>query len=470
MTPPFSSTHARTDTPTSSSHDEPATAGPATAERQAAQPAAAETAAAESAAADPAEVEEPSPRGSFALLRDRTFGPFFAGKLLSTIGVWIHNIAAVIVVWDLTRSTLLVGAVSIGQFTPQLLLAPWSGARADRGDRRKQLLAGRIVTAAGSGGLALWVWLIGIEGTSGAAVVIAAATVVGIGFALGGPAMNALVPALVRPRELPGAIALGSFPMTVARSAGPAIGALLLYSAGPAAAFGVAALLNVLFTVIIASISIRDVPRRQSNDGSVRAGWRYLRADAGMTALMLGVVTIGIGADPVITLTPAIADRLGQASSFVGTLASSFGVGAAAGFLMLSRARLLLGLPRLAVTGLGSLAIGMLALAITPTVTTAVLALAIAGVGMAFALTSLTTMIQQQVPEELRGRVMALWGVAFLGSRPLAAGVSGWITDQINVTVALIVVSAVLLVGAITVRPSRVNPYRVKRARRESRR
>ncbi|TVR30486.1 MAG: MFS transporter [Nitriliruptor sp.] len=413
--------------------------------------------------------EELTPRGSFGLLRDPTFGPFFAGKLLSTIGVWIHNIAAAIVVWDLTRSTLLVGAVSIGQFTPQLLLAPWSGARADRGDRRRQLLLGRMVTAAGSGGLALWIWLIGIDGTSGAAVVIAAATVVGIGFALGGPAMNALVPALVRPRELPGAIALGSLPMTVARSAGPAIGALLLYSAGPAAAFGVAALLNVLFTVIIAVITIRDVPRRQSSDGSVRAGWRYLRADAGMSALMLGVVTIGIGADPVITLTPAIADRLGQASSFVGTLASSFGIGAAVGFLVLSRVRLVLGLPRLAVTGLSGLAIGMLALAITPNAIGAISAMAVGGVGMAFALTSLTTMIQQQVPEDLRGRVMALWGVAFLGSRPIAAGVSGWITDNSSVVVALVIVSMILLTGAITVRPSRVNPYRIRAARRKRR-
>jgi MFS family permease len=416
-----------------------------------------------------ATADDPAPRGSFGLLRDRTFGPFFAGKLLSTIGVWIHNIAAAIVVWDLTRSTLLVGAVSIGQFTPQLLLAPWSGARADRGDRRRQLLLGRMVTAAGSGGLALWIWLIGIDGTAGAVVVIAAATVVGIGFALGGPAMNALVPALVRPRELPGAIALGSLPMTVARSAGPAIGALLLYGAGPAVAFAVAALLNVAFTVIIAVISIRDVPRRQSNDGSVRAGWRYLRADAGMSALMLGVVTIGIGADPVITLTPAIADRLGQASSFVGTLASSFGVGAAAGFLMLSRVRLVLGLPRLAVTGLTGLAVGMLALAITPNVIGAITAMAIGGVGMAFALTSLTTMIQQQVPEDLRGRVMALWGVAFLGSRPIAAGVSGAITDNSSVGVALVVVSIILLLGAITVRPTRVNPYRVRAARRKRR-
>lgn len=402
-------------------------------------------------------------RRSFALLRDRTFGPYFLGKLLSAMGVWIHNIAAAILVWDLTRSTLLVGAVSVGQFLPQLFIAPWSGARADRGDRRRQLVLGRLVTALGSGGLAIWVGVVGVSGTSGAATVIIAATVVGIGFALGAPAMNALLPALVRPKELSSAVALGSLPMTVARSAGPALGALIVATAGPATAFAIGALLNVVFVAIIAVIHIRDVPRRPSSDTSVRAGWRYLRGDLPMSALMLGVVTIGLGADPVITLTPAIADQLAQPSSFVGTLASAFGIGAALGFLSLSRMQVWFGLPRLGVTGLLSLSFGMAALALAPTPLLAILALGIGGVGMAFALSSLTTMIQQRVPEELRGRVMALWGVAFLGSRPIAAGATGALTDATSVAVSLAAVAAVLLLGALSVRPSRLNPYREPR-------
>ena len=406
------------------------------------------------------DVPDVEPRRSFALLRDATFGPYFFGKLLSTVGVWIHNIAAAILVWELTRSTLLVGAVSVGQFIPQLFLAPWSGARADRGDRRKQLIFGRMVTVVGSGGLAVWVATIGVSGTSGAVAVIFAATIVGIGFALGAPAMNALIPALVRPKELPAAIALGSLPMTVARSAGPALGALIVTTAGAATAFAVAAGLNIVFTIIIAVIHIRDVHRPRSSDTSVRAGWRYLRADAGMSALMLGVVTIGLGADPVITLTPAIADQLGQPSSFVGTLASAFGIGAALGFIVLTRMQVWVGLPRLGVTGLLGLGLGMSALAIAPNPLTAILALGVGGIGMAFALTSLTTMIQQQVPEELRGRVMALWGVAFLGSRPIAAGATGALTDATSVAVSLAVVAATLFAGAYIVRPRRINPYR----------
>jgi len=407
---------------------------------------------------------EAAARSSWQLLRDRTFGPYFAGKLLSTIGVWIHNIAAAILVWELTRSTLLVGAVSIGQFLPQIILAPLSGARADRGDRRRQLVVGRLISVAASGGLALWLLVAELAGTTGALVVVASATVKGIGFAIGAPAMNALLPALVRPRELSSAIALGSLPMTVARSAGPALGALLIATAGPAATFAISGALSLIFTVIIAVIHIREVPRRRVTDTSVRAGWRHLRADASLSALMLGVVTIGLGADPVITLTPAIADQLGQGSGFVGTLASSFGIGAGLGFLVLSRMQVWLGLPRLGVTGLLVLAFGMGMAAIAPVPSVAIIAFGIAGIGMAFALTSLTTLIQQQVPEELRGRIMALWGVAFLGSRPLAAGVTGAITDASSVTIALLTVTIVLLLGALSVLPHRVNPYRTRHA------
>lgn len=418
----------------------------------------------------PTDATEPTPtevpaRTSWQLLGDRTFGPYFAGKLLSTIGVWIHNIAAAILVWELTRSTLLVGAVSIAQFLPQIVLAPLSGARADRGDRRRQLVIGRIISAVASGGLAAWLLVVEVAGTAGAVAVILSAGVKGIGFAIGAPAMNALLPALVRPRELSSAIALGSLPMTVARSAGPALGALLIATVGPAATFAVSAALSLAFTVIVAVIHIREVPRRRVTDTSVRAGWRHLRADASLSALMLGVVTIGLGADPVITLTPAIADQLGQGSGFVGTLASSFGIGAGLGFLVLSRMQVWFGLPRLGVTGLLTLAFGMGMAAAAPLPSLAIAAFSIAGVGMAFALTSLTTLIQQQVPEELRGRIMALWGVAFLGSRPIAAGITGAITDATSVTLALAVVAIALVLGALCVRPHRVNPYHTRDVR-----
>jgi MFS family permease len=398
--------------------------------------------------------EEPARPGR-QLLRDRTFGPYFLGKLLSTIGVWVHNIAAAIVVWELTRSALLVGAVSVGQFLPQLVLTPWSGARADRGDRRRQIVTGRLVTAAGSIGLVLWATVVGLEGLPGAVAVITAATVVGIGFALGGPAMQSLIPALVRPSELPTAIALSSVPFTIARASGPAIGALLVTTTGPTVAFGLAAVTNLLFAAIIWRLPIRHVERRPAADGRIRAGLRYVREHRSMLALLAGTAAIGVGADPVITLTPSIAERLGMTSSFVGLQASAFGVGAGLAFLALAQARLRLGLNRLGTTGLLLLATGMVALAAATTAWAAIVALLVAGAGMSFAVTSLTTLVQQQVPEELRGRVMALWSVAFLGSRPLTAGVTGAVADATSVVVALLLVVVVLVFGAVVARPNR---------------
>jgi MFS family permease len=395
------------------------------------------------------------------LLLDRTFGPYFLGKLVSTIGVWVHNIAAAIVVWELTRSALLVGAVSVGQFLPQLVLTPWSGARADRGNRRKQIITGRLVTAAGSIGLVLWTAIIGLQGVAGAFAVITAATVVGIGFALGGPAMQSLIPALVRPNELPTAIALSSVPFTIARASGPAIGALLVTTTGPTVAFGIAAVTNLLFAGIIWRLPIRHVARQRASDGRVRAGLRYVRQHPSMLALLAGTAAIGVGADPVITLTPSVAERLGMTSSFIGLQASAFGVGAGIAFLALSRVRMRLGLHRLGTTGLGMLATGMAILAVAHAPWLAIAALLVGGAGMTFALTSLTTLVQQQVPEELRGRVMALWSVAFLGSRPLTAGVTGAVADLTSVAVALLLVVAVLVAGAVVARPSRTQRTRV---------
>jgi MFS family permease len=398
-------------------------------------------------------------RGAFRLLADPVVGPFFVGKLLSTAGLWIHKIAAAIVVYQLTASATLVGAVSVAQFAPQLFLTPWSGARADRGDRRRQLVVGRLIAAAGSGVLVGWSLTEGLVGTPGALTVIAAAFVVGVGFAVGGPAMQALVPSLVRPAELPAAVALNSMPFTLGRAGGPALGALLVTAGGPELAFAVAAAGQLVFAVILVLLRIRDEKERVvPKDPRIRAGVQHLRTDPAIAAVLVGTAAVGIGADPVITLTPSIAEDLGAGANLVGALASAFGVGAAVAFLVLGWLRRRLGLPRLSTFGLLMLATGLACLAVSPGPVPALAALGIAGAGMTFSLTALTTLIQERSPEHLRGRLMALWSVAFLGSRPLAAGVNGAVADATSVTVALAIVVATLLVAAWYARPSRVHP------------
>lgn len=411
------------------------------------------------------DLDDRPPRHGLRLLVDRSFGPFYAGKLLSTIGIWIHNIAAAILVFDLTGSALFVGLVSAAQFGPQLILTPWSGAQADRGDRRKQMVVGRLITASGSGGLVAWILVVGLEGTAGAVAVIAAALVVGIGFALGVPAMHALIPSLVRAEELPAAIAWNASTFTIGRAVGPAFGALIAATMHPSAAFVLSMCTHLAFAVVILTLRIPPTERPAAADGSVRGGLRYLRSEPSIVALLLGVAAIGVAADPVITLTPAIAAAFGAGSQLVGTLASAFGIGAGATFLVLGVARRRFGTERVGPAGLWLLAVGMSLLAVGYAPWLSIAALVIAGAGMTLALTSLTTVVQQRVPEELRGRVMAIWSVAFLGSRPLAATVNGALTDLFSLEVALVTVAAIAVIGALGTRPSKTAISRVRTPR-----
>jgi MFS family permease len=387
------------------------------------------------------------------LLRDRVFGPFFIGQIIATMAVWIHNVAAAIIVWELTRSTTLVAAITIGQFAPQILLTPWSGARADRTDRRRQLVAGTMTTALGTGLLAAWSAGPGLVGTTGAYAVVLGATIVGIGFAIGGPASQALLPSLVHRSELATAIAISSIPMTVARALGPAIGALLVTTAGPTTTFTVTTVLQAAYGVMMFRRE-RTPANGNRRDTRIMAAMSYLGRDRPVAWLLVGVTVVGLGVDPVITLAPAFADALGGGGDLVGVITSAFGVGAILGFSIQPQLRRRLGIERSGTIGLVVLAIGLAPLAFVPTATLAALTMIVAGAGMTLSLTAFTTGIQQRVPDALRGRIMALWSIAFLGSRPVAAALSGVLSDAFSEDVALLAAVAIILFGSVASRPS----------------
>jgi len=204
----------------------------------------------------PAEEEEAPPRNWLQLLVDPLFGRYFFGRLISSAGVWIHNIVAAILAFELTGSAFVVGLVSVAQFAPQLLFAPLSGAMADRGNRKRQVVVGRLIVAGGSGGLASWWEFTDVTDVRDAAALILAGLIVGLGFALGGPAMSALVPSLVRRWELAAAVTLGTAPATLARAGGPALGTVVALNLGPSTAFALAAACNLVFALALIGIRV----------------------------------------------------------------------------------------------------------------------------------------------------------------------------------------------------------------------
>lgn len=407
--------------------------------------------------------QEPTPatpigdEGSLALLRDPVFGIFFAGRFLSTGGVWIHNIVAAMLAYEVTGSTLVVGMVSVAQFGPQLVLSPLSGSVADRLDRRTLLVVGRLLIASGSAAMAGITAAWGVEGMPGAWPLILASVVVGVGFVIAAPAQNAIIPALVVPGRLARAIALNAFPPTLSRATGPALGAYVALSLGFTSAFALAAAMNCVFAVIGARLPmVQEFEHPPGADKRVRAAVRYVWQDKVTGLLLLGVLAVGIGSDPVLTLTPALSDRFGDSTEYVGMFASVFGIGAGLALLAVPRLQRKVGSPTVVSAGLALLATStaLTALAPNPLVVASTFTFAGAGMGAAFAASN--TQLLERVPDELRGRIMGVWAVAYLGSRPVAAMLTGSLADSTGPAAALIGVGVLVAVVAWWCRPSQL--------------
>lgn len=380
------------------------------------------------------------------VLRDRRFGPYLAGNFTSNIGNWFQNVAAGIVVFQLTGSNTLVGAVSVLQFLATLILSPYSGSLADRLDRRKLLILAQVVSASGAVGLAIWVGMAGVEGLPGVWPVLAATGVIGLGYAIGISAMNALIPALVEQRDLESAIAMNSASFTLARAIGPALAGLVVAAAGASWAFGINAITFLPLIVILLFIKPRDVDR-SSGDSSVKAGFVYIRERKPMMWLVLTTLTIGWASDPVNTLAPGYADMFGRGDTFVGLQVAAFGAGAAVMSMLVGRVRKRVGLETTTRTGIVTLALGMMGFAVAPTEAVVLIALFIAGIGFLLGVTTTNSNLQHRLDEDMRGRVMALWSMAFLGSRPIAGIIDGVVADLVSPRVGVATAVIPLLVG-----------------------
>lgn len=376
---------------------------------------------------------------------DRTYGPFFWTNWVSNIGNWFQNVAAGVVVFRITGSNTFVGLVSVLQFAASLVLSPVAGALADREDRRMVLLGGQATSAAGALALAVWVLVVGVEGLPGVWPVLAAAGVIGLGFAFSIAALNALTPALVPDEDLGSAIALNSASFTLARAFGPALAGVVVASAGAAAAFGANALTFLPLLVVLAVIRPRDIARPEG-DRSVVAGFRYLRGRPDLMMLIAATLAVGVAGDPVNTLSPAYADLFSRSEAFVGLQVASFGSGSAVGSLLVGRLHRALGLLRTARVAMALLATGLVSTALAPASGIVLATWFVTGLGFVFGVTSTNTALQRRIGEDMRGRVMAFWGAAFLGSRPIAAVADGAIADLVSPR-AGVIAAAVPLAG-----------------------
>ncbi len=384
-----------------------------------------------------------------ALVRDRVYGPFLIGNLVSNCGTWTYNVAAAVVVFELTDSAAAVGAVSACLWAGSLLLQPWAGALTDRYDRRRMLIAGQSVALVGALAVAVPSLIVGAGDLPGPWPIYLGSVVIGIGVAFSIPSMQALIPALVEERDLDQAIALNGVTFNLARAIGPAVAGVILLEADASLAFAVNAASFAVLIAVMATIRPRFEREAPARDRSIRAGLRWVRADRRAIILLATMVAIGFATDPINTLTPPMADEVGGGEGLVGLMVSGFGAGAVIAAFFVKRIRELVGRERAATAGLATLAAAIGAFAFSEVPAYAVATLVLAGAGFIVAITSVTTQLQERVPDPLRGRVLALWGVAFLGTRPFSASIDGAIADLASPREAALVMAAAAFAAAL---------------------
>jgi MFS family permease len=368
------------------------------------------------------------------LLAHRNFGPYFVGNLVSNCGTWFQNIAQALLIYRLTHSAFLVGLGNFSQFIGVVLLAPVAGPAADRWDRRRLL----IVTQVGSTLLTAILAALTATGRATTPAVLLFALALGLLTAFAIPALQALIPNLVERNQLGAAIALISVTFNVARAIGPVIGVLVVAHLGIAAAF---ALNSISYLALIAALfSIRIASKRSDRSSSVqlRHAIRVVRRDVRLVALLGVVAVVAFTIDPVSTLTPSFATRiLGRSDVVAGYLIGAFGSGAVVAALLLMGSSFRRHIEvMVAVTGSGIALFGL-----STVLPVGMLSLFIAGIGYLAAETAATTEVQLSVEENQRGRIMAIWTIAFLGIRPVASLVDGSMASTVGIRPAALVMA-----------------------------
>lgn len=381
------------------------------------------------------------PRAAWEVLRRRDFGLYFLGNSASATGGWFHNLAAAILVYRLTGSELLLGVLSFSQFAWVLALAPWAGALADRFDRRVVLLWAELAATA----LSILLAALAFAGRADEWTVIGITLALGLTAAFAAPAQQAIVVSLVPAREIPTAVALNSMTFNLARALGPALAALAIGTVGIAAAFAINA---ASYLVLVAALLLVRTRPQERAEGSVRLrdSLALLRDDPRLLAYLLIVAAVGWASDPVNTLAPAFAEAYGYRDTVGGLVLGAFGVGAVCAAILLA-GRTSGSARRMAVT-LSLLGGGLVLFSLTPWLPLGLVFVALCGAGYLASNTAATTRLQLGVEESQRGRIMALWGVAFLGVRPLASLLDGAIAAVAGVRVAGVVLALPALAGA----------------------
>ncbi len=390
----------------------------------------------------------PQPASAWAPLRlHAVFRVLWIAQFASNVGTWMQTVGAQWLLVD--RSPLLVALVQAAASLPIVALALPAGAWADLLDRRRLLLGAQLAMFLAAATLAA----VTVAATPSPALVLVLTFALGCGNAVASPAWQAIQPDLVDRRLLPQAAALNGLNMNIARAVGPAVGGVVVATAGPGWVF---ALNAVSFVGIAVAVARWRAPARAEAGPperlaeALRAGGRYVRHSPTVRRLLYRAVLFIPAAGAVWALLPVVAAanlRLG--SGGYGVLLGAVGIGAVAGALVIPRLRARVGSARLLT---GAMVVAAAAIAVVATaghpVVVGLALLPFGGTWIAV-MSSLNAALQLALPNWVRGRGLAYYLMVFQAAQALGALVWGTVADRTSVSTALLVAAGVLAAGAV---------------------
>lgn len=391
---------------------------------------------------------------TFRALRHRNARLYFAGLLVSNVGTWLQLTAMSLLVYDLTGRSTDLGITVALQFLPMLLLGAWSGAFSDRRDKRTLALITQSMLAA----QAVLLGVIVLAGWESVGVIWVLTLVLGILNAFENPARRGLVTELVEPRDIPNATSLNTAVMTGSRIFGPALAALLVDAIGAGWCFvlnGVS-FLAVLGSLLLLNRAELHAPPLAPRGGTpVRDAFAHIRTNAVLARTFLVMAIVSTFTFNYGVSLPKLADvRWGGEGRF-GLVLSVMSVGSLTGSLMTARlARVTMRWYLAMILLLGVSGLGM---AWAPNLGLALVLAVPVGLGGAGFISAGNALTQQESPPDMRGRLMALTAVAFLGSAPIGGPITGFVGDHVSAEWSLAygsvtALATVAIVGGLLVR------------------
>jgi MFS family permease len=364
-------------------------------------------------------------------LRHRNYRLYLTGQLISVCGTWMQQVALSWLVYRLTGSATLLGAVGFASQVPIFALSPIGGVVSDRFSCRRILLLTQSVALV----QALLLAVLTIGGWVEVHYLIILGAVLGIVNAFDMPARQTLVNRLVSVEDLPNAIALNSSMINAARIVGPAIAGLLVAALGEGFCFLLNALsyLAVIWALLAMHVSESGRSARQhlSIAHSLAEGVRYIAANAPIRTLLLLLGIFGLLGMPYMTLMPVFAGKVHNGGAgALGVMMGAVGLGALAGALFLARRKEFLGIGRIIVVSGVGFGLGLIVFTAAPAYALSLAILLVVGFCWMVLIAASNTVLQSLAAERMRGRVMSLFSMMLVGMAPFGSLLAGALADR----------------------------------------